>query len=68
MLNWGKYLLKSLVDNLKGFIFVLELNNNQKPKIMNNYERQKQDDSVSVTVAIIIITISFLIGCLADNL
>jgi hypothetical protein len=35
---------------------------------MNNYQKQKQDDSISVTAAIIIITISFLIGCLADNL
>jgi len=43
---------------------------NQKPKTMSfKKDNQKYiDDSVSITCAVIIITVSLLIGCLADNL
>jgi uncharacterized membrane protein YkgB len=43
---------------------------NQKPKTMSwkNDNQKYIDDSVSITCAVIIITVSLLIGCLADNL
>jgi hypothetical protein len=42
----------------------------QKPKTMSfKKDNQKYiDDSVSITCAVIIIIVSLLIGCLADNL
>jgi len=43
---------------------------NQKPKAMSfkNDNQKYIDDSVSITCAVIIIIVSLLIGCLADNL
>jgi hypothetical protein len=43
---------------------------NQKTKTMSwkNDNQKYIDDSVSITCAVIIIIVSLLIGCLADNL